>query len=60
MTAEMVILLITAMFLFGALVMYAYIEPYVIDIIDENEKLKDEKKINRMSIEYDDLKGETA
>ena len=60
MTAEMIILLISASFLIGAIIAYTMIEPYVIDVLNDYEDIKNEKKVNRMSIEYDDLKGETA
>ena len=60
MTAEMIILLIAISFLFGAIRAYTMIEPYVIDVLNDYEDIKNEKKVNRMSIEYDDLKGETA
>ena len=60
MTAEMIILLISASFLIGAIIAYTMIEPYVIDVLEDYEDIKNEKKVNHLVIEYDDLKDETA
>ena len=60
MTAEIIILLIAISFLFGAIIAYTMIEPYVIDVLNDYEDIKNENKVNHLVIEYDDLKDETA